>query len=497
MENEIQQLRQALLNSTPSTSSSNQFRERNDDVPNPSDWEAQLSDSPSETVNPPPIPFLALPQQSPGRTPATSSSAPYRILGDVGLTIGQVTEHFKTYFGRCHRYLPFKMRAHSADDIYSKCPLLFWVICAVTSSLKSQFQLAPMIQAMIADILHSSAHSIETVQALLILCMWPFRITKLIDDPSYFYCGLATQIGLQLGLHRPNQTHSHHYSAETNSTGKDDEVKLTTWLACFVVNQMQSSCLGIPPSTSADFHLLKSFDNPAVDSDLSQLCRIYQLLSQSTLAISVNGSTPSGMLESDARLNMMKLCGEQLSELQVQHLENMSIVVKIHFLCSRLQLWSFALLGDMYMSKELQDIIKKAEDDACEIIELCYGMNLTVAPYHICRAICYSAVALARIIRLAQTTRSEVLEDIIERVRHALSSASSSEDDIINKASVMLRKLPYLEDRRRSPPILSRMGASLLYDSMKMCWENSHESRPNDQLENISLDGFDWSSLAL
>jgi hypothetical protein len=427
-----------------------------------------------------------------------SSSTPYRVLGDVVLTIGQVNEHFRTYSARCHQYLPFKMKTQSTDEIYSKCPLLFWVICAVTSTWQARKQLAPLIKDMVANILHSPSRSVEIVQALLILCIWPFSVSTLNEDPSHFYSSLAAQMALQLGLHCPAQVHSHKPAPTDRAPAADNVVKMTTWLACFVVDQMQSSWLGVPPSMMVDNHLIRDFDHPAVDRNLSQMCRIYRLLIQSTLALSSYGPTSSVPLEAHDRLPTIKRCGDQFSTLLTHHLGNMTNAGKIVFLSSKVQLWSFALLDDVPSSTEQIEIVKQAETDACTLIDLCYDLNISITPYYVRRAMCYCAFVLAKILRSGQATHREVLIDNIEKVREALIATVDSKDNIIHKACEYLQELPYLEDKRLSPPILSRMGVSILYDLLRIHVENHHHSgESSEEAQTLDLDGFDWNTLGL
>ena len=275
MSAEIQQLRQTLANSGASNASASP-QSGQDTIGRPLEpvsWEAQLSgtsdgtgSSPAQfstslSVNTIPIPSGPLTDQD-------------RTLGNVCLTRSQVERHFKTYFTRHHRYLPFKVSSESPEEVYMRSSLLFWVICAVTSSWKQQTQLSPMIKPMIAASIHMSSYSVETIQALLIMCIWPFKAARLSEDPSQFYSSIATQMSLQLGLHRPSQPYwpLQHGSLSGPLTAADKDVRLTTWLSCYLVNQMQSSAQGVPPSILVDSNLLDAFDNPAVDRDLSQLC---------------------------------------------------------------------------------------------------------------------------------------------------------------------------------------------------------------------------------
>ncbi len=500
MSAEIQQLRQALRISGPSNPSTSPHvgEETNNGRETPVAWDAQLpGPSESTTGSSPTLISPFLPANSIDVAATVPPAATSHTLGDVTLTWGQIERYFKTYFTRHHRHLPFRVASESPNDICPRSPLLFWVICAVTSSWKQQGQLAPMIKTMIADTIHTSTNSVETVQALLIMCMWPFKTARLSEDPSNFYSSIAAQMSLQLGLHRPSQPYwpLRHGSLSGPSTETDEEIRLTTWLACYVVNQMLSSHLGVPSAMSADANLLNAFGNPAVEKSLSQLCRIYHLLMQLSWAISANAPTPTGMVKSATRLMMIGDYREQLTALERTHLTQMDDMVKISFLYSRLQLCSFDLLDDVPFSPNLRDLVHEAEVVACELIELSYEMNLSSAPILIRRAMCYSAFVLTRLVQLPHDTHRELLYDSIERVRESLSTTVSAPDDISRKACTILQDLPYSEYKRRSPPILSRMGASLFYDSLRVHWEHCLER--HEPAEDFDIDKFDWNELGL
>ena len=497
MASEIRELRQHLQNTPtakPSQSPTDREGQSNVAITHSASWKWQLPSSSNDITNPT-MPLLKAPQPCTEQS-SSASNIPDSRIGSITLTASQVSQRFRRFFARYHQYLPFKMNSYSAEAICSGCPLLFCVICSVTSSWKLQSQLSPTIKNMVENTLHSSSSSTETVQALLILCMWPFRVFFLADDPSHLYSGLAVQIGLQLGLHRATQTHSYRHTLERHSA-ELLEVKTTTWLACSIVNHMQSCSLGMPPSIVMDFHLLKAFENPAVDTTLSQLGRIYHLLMQFDLDIGFHASAPSGLLDAESRLMEMKVYSGQLSRLEVQHLGQMNDTVKISFLYAKVQLASFALLGDMPVSDQLLQIIRNAERDACELIELCHGMDLSVAPAHVGRAMCYCGFVLVRILQSSHTTQKEVLHDKIECAYQALSTSASSQEDVANKSSQELQALPFLEDIKQSPPILSRMGASISFDSLRIYWENMLQAFPEQEMASFDLDGVDWSNLTL
>lgn len=498
MSTEIQRLQHALEQANANTNNLevNKMIESNESTLIPTDWSSQHSDLNHETIERSDIQDFCQ-QPDTNTNDLETMSETYRTTDNtVTLTPAQVNEYFRTYFNRCHRHLPFKMTTHSPDLIYSKCQVLFWVICAAAASWTLRTQLAPSIKTMLESTIHSPPRSIEKVQALLIMSMWPFSVQTTMHDASDFYCGLATQMALHIGLHRPNQSHLHHLGSEelVNSNAVDYEVKITTWLACFVVSQRQAQVRGVPQSICVDHHLLDAFDRKVVDPGLSQLCHIYHIMMQANLVIGAEASTPSGMLEPTTRMSAIKLWMERFSQIEKEY-KQMNDVVRTAFLSSRMQISSFALLDDMPISPELLEYVESAKKDAYDLIELYYSQNLAMSPAHVRHAISYSGFVLVKILRSGFITESEVLKDNIEKVRQALSTTTNSLDDTYRKACQTIQSLLYVEDKKLLPPIYTRMSASLVYDLMRICAE--HKFAPNSDIDEqiTDLEGFDWNFL--
>lgn len=430
---------------------------------------AQASPDPNSTVSP-----VASTAASTAASAAASAS-----IGNVSLSAGQVAEMFKRFFARYAPHVPFQMRAQIPSAVLQRSPLLFWVICAITSHSGQAQLLEPLVKTLITNAIHEQSHSVETVQALLLLCIWPFRVSFLGEERSYFYSSMATQISLQLGLHRSSQPHMYRLVWETPEPVVGTDVKLTTYLACFVVDRMVSGALGNPPSIVADSHILNALDDPSVSRPLSQLCRIYHLLSQSILEISSNGSHPSGLQDPATRLNLITHSLTQMSILGSQYLNPMDDMVQLHFVFAKVQILTFALQNDIPVSAS--DLaLNTLEEEVCDLVDLCESMNLSLAPGHVRRAMSYCGFVLSRLLRLSHSARREVLEEKLRHVSSTLAVSACSPDDVVNKACIMFQTLPFFEDLEQSPPLVSRMASWISYDERRIFWENWSRMRPPD-----------------
>ncbi|KAK5053819.1 hypothetical protein LTR84_001781 [Exophiala bonariae] len=476
MSSEIQRLQEALDNAQS---------ERENSVLRAT---VDLSDTTLVYNDPSPSQSITLPQIS---TTATQC----RTIGNVTLSIAQVNDLFKIYFARCHRYLPFTMVTQSPDAMYSDCPLLFWVICAVAAHDKLKSQLAPLLKVLLADTIHSQPRTIATVQALLIMSTWPFSVTAVADDPSDFYCGIATQMALRLGVHRPTQSHLHTYGSEEHASASvvSREVQLTTWMACFIVSQRNFLFRGVPQPAWVDDHLLNAFDDFLGDPVLRLLCRIFHTLMQAYLYVGAKAPTDSGMLAPASRLTAVASWVDQLAKLEAKFVDVTNDAVKHAFLTTRMGILAFCLLDDMPVSEQLLEQVQSAKRHACDLIELGYGQNLATAPAHVRNALSYAGFILIKILRARLISDAEVLQDQIERVRQILSTSAPSVDDTYRKASHIMHMLTYVEDKRLSLPIYTRMGASVVFDLLRICAEHRSGAFVEAGGTEIDLEGFDWN----
>jgi len=96
-------------------------------------------------------------------------------------------------------------------------------------------QLRDPITRLAAEHTQPTNQLIAFVQALLLLYVWPFPYAQLRENPAWLYCGLATHMAMLLGLHRPQ--HPTQFLGAADSEDGDINVRIRTWLACFIVDQ--------------------------------------------------------------------------------------------------------------------------------------------------------------------------------------------------------------------------------------------------------------------
>lgn len=411
-----------------------------------------------------------------------------KTIGGVSLTSTQVNELFRIYFTRCHPYLPFKMH-QSPDEVYKRCPLLFWTICAVASADTYRAQLEDPVRSQVCQVVDPSTSTVEAVQALLILCMWPFAFVSQKSDPSFIYGGIATQTALQIGLHRPATDYPMN-SDGRSAIEEDEEIKRTTWIACFIVNQMLASRLGVPSAVLADYSLLTSLENPGIPPRLALLCTISHLTVESSQAIGARASNGSGLADPVPRISLINVFARQFDELRKKSLSQANDMEEIFFLSSILQLWSFALHDDVPVSAESFHIVQRAREDAIRLIQLAREKNLSLVPFYICRSVCYAALVLYHIKLSSYAVQDELLDDHIIRAQEALQLLKSPNlTQFLATVTSPENKQEFIARRDKNSSHRWKMGASLVYDANR-AYSNVLRSNVYFCPEFLDLDGF-------
>lgn len=135
---------------------------------------------------------------------------------------------------------PVTSLAHLLD----KSPLLFWTIILVSSQEHERFaavnhELVTEHEGLLSLLLRKAIQHIETIHALLLLCLWPVSQTKYFQNPAWNYAGLAIHAAMQLHCHSPlgSGTEQNYWpgfglvaEGEVNTVDRAQ-----TWLGCFRV----------------------------------------------------------------------------------------------------------------------------------------------------------------------------------------------------------------------------------------------------------------------
>lgn len=143
-----------------------------------------------------------------------------------------------TYY---HPFLPLIDVTKPLHEYYERSELLFWSIVSVASRrLRSHPTLLPKLARSVTDLLwrtiRSVPHSLPVVQALALLCTWPFPTSSSTADPTFMLAGIMLQIGTQMGVHRAHGVQDFGKVPKRLNAIEFGEWQ-RTWEACHIVAQ--------------------------------------------------------------------------------------------------------------------------------------------------------------------------------------------------------------------------------------------------------------------
>lgn len=289
------------------------------------------------------------------RRPVYSALPRPRALGNTALSVEEIDELFTTYLTYYHPFLPLIDESRPPHDYYLLSDLLFWSIISVASRrMKSRPTLLPRLARNVTDLLwttlRSIPYSLATVQALALLCTWPFPTSSSTADPTFMLVGIMLQIGTQMGLHRALDAQDF-AKVPTRLDAREYAEWVRTWEACNVVARSVSVGCGLPLFIQTyDWPLpIAPAETPLEPLTLGASFRYHLRIEQFRLRVSTSLASyvsETGQLASmRERLTLYRLLNSGLAELKAEEHET-SAFTTWYLAAARLHLHAFYLFDD-------------------------------------------------------------------------------------------------------------------------------------------------------
>lgn len=146
-----------------------------------------------------------------------------------------------SFFEHYHPFLPLLEDSLSPVKYYESSVLLFWAIITVASRHYESdptliTSLADPVTALLWKKISTPPHSIDLVQAILLITTWSFPTTTMHTDPSLTIISIAKAAALTLGLHRP-ETIQDFLRVNTKLNSKEIQEAVKTWAGCYIAAQ--------------------------------------------------------------------------------------------------------------------------------------------------------------------------------------------------------------------------------------------------------------------
>ena len=94
-------------------------------------------------------------------------------------------------------------------------------------------------EALLSPIIQRAIQQIETIHALLLLCLWPIPQSRHFYNPAWNYVGLVIHAAMQLDCHSPlspvNETNGWNGLGHVGVSELSIIDQARTWLGCFWV----------------------------------------------------------------------------------------------------------------------------------------------------------------------------------------------------------------------------------------------------------------------
>ncbi|KIW31468.1 uncharacterized protein PV07_03116 [Cladophialophora immunda] len=421
----------------------------------------------------------------------STSTSPARIsamtqtfqLNDLTLSKSDVGELFQEFFMYYHDQLPMLEKDIDAPAVFDASPLLFWVIIlTATRNLESHhthFQsLCKKMPMLLGKLMSQRDDSVHTMQALLILSMWPLPVNRQSDDMRWVHSGMAMQMAMQAGFHRVGYEQEYH--GLTYSKSSADERKHTRiWRAWCFVNAMLSCEFGLPCLVPFDSLDIKPVDEACLPPDFLSKLRLALYISR------INDSLGDKTKDNNYRTRTTRLLDKDLENLAAtlrRARGQWTCSVEFVLLSIRLNMYAFSLRQPPSASTPdldhtlLQSSVAKC---ACRLINIYVSSplpTLNTSNPGLClqkychkfyfRSVYAALLTLLKISMLNQISPQELGEvnNSIRLGHCAIKSCSTTEGDEYERVAGMVEllcKKGVIESASGRYSVESRLGASL------------------------------------
>lgn len=425
------------------------------------------------------------------------------ILCGTVITGDRIRLMFHVFINHYHNYLPIlPLEYVSPFKLSAESPLLFWCICSVTAATCAP-DLVNVIhehvrnlisKAYLTHYIYKPFTALSNVCAMVFLCYWPLTHRTIQEDASWTYCGLATHMALQIGLHRSKFTEEYAIASETRTTSK---MKLLTWLGCFLVNQLNADFHGVPSTAPLDYTYMPDLTQYSQqDPHVADLIKRVKILHALKKGIDVLG-TPDGAMNPAARALLHRSVEDTFSQL-LSEISPLSELVELTYLHAKLQLHSFLLTPDVPVADQ-RDAVIPTYLVCMQHIQVIRNMldkdpNCQYWPFFIVTNLLIATVAL---FKLTISSFSKMIDEDVARNNISdsftlMKRLSTYDRDMAQRGITFMEgvKCMYLE-KQISPhicPVKTRLGAGIFTSTLlefkkwqraKAMMEKQDQEEPN------------------
>ncbi|CAG9998502.1 unnamed protein product [Clonostachys byssicola] len=419
-----------------------------------------------------------------------------RNLESVELTPDEIESYFEIFRTSYHPIFPILSFPVSPGCIYDSSPLLFWTIIVTAArhdaaDFSLLLSLLPAVRRLLWSTIPATPHTLPSLQAMAILCLWGFPVSTMPEDTTFILSGILKSAAMHVGLHRPDILDL--YSRTRSKLGRPELLRaVRCWCSIYLAIEGASIGNGHLPALPNDHTVEKaSMDsNPYELPESLHMAIVTQLFCDSIHAAFGHVTTYKISLIDDHE--------SQLRELETRLGTFKSRLASIHFLAASFQLKSYSLFDDDD-SVDRRLAVLRAFDLGVQYIEVLRqaekdGFPPRYAPFMTLRICLSAAVFISKVIH------SSYGKFVDQRVGKAAFSAcipffkqSSVEDnDMAGRTTTILSQLwvihkDLFDASSDTPPRLSvksRSFASIAHDGLWQ-WRERYAGTPSNGAPSI------------
>ncbi|CAK7236744.1 hypothetical protein SEUCBS140593_009723 [Sporothrix eucalyptigena] len=199
----------------------------------------------------------------------TTTPTPKTIISSLGGRVAEpralksrafsgedINYYFDKYFEHFHPHFPI-IRSRDPDKCYESAPILFWTIIVIAARrfAKDDTVLPFLTESLTAEVWGTMGNPplpLGVINALLLLCAWPFTTIRFMRDPSMIFSSIAMSSCFMIGLHTGRGEHPELANPNFQIRNTDEEATFT-WAGFNIISQRVSSYTG-SPSTGQFFN---------------------------------------------------------------------------------------------------------------------------------------------------------------------------------------------------------------------------------------------------
>ncbi|KAK9327201.1 hypothetical protein V1520DRAFT_62955 [Lipomyces starkeyi] len=437
-----------------------------------------------------------------------------KSLEGVSVNAYLIRDLLDNYYQNCHSLFPILPPLETFILAYDSCHFLFWTVMVVSmkcSKMHSKLhaQLIEPLRRLAGEFNNIENRCVGFVQALLLLCCWPFPFDLSISDTSWMFCGMATHMALQLGLHRPHHLTEFVYRPYQqpefgpNSTpnGIESSIRRLVWAGCYIVNHNVSGTLGVPATIACDNAILEAMGSSAsIPAPMYHQLQIAKVKDRVSRLLGQDDQSCSG-LHPDP-IPLIRILNEEFNALASQQGASWEPEIKVIFICARLRLFSFAFLQDILEVPGAGLARGSASAEFCTSAYSAAMELTTIATSRPSSAIFWTAEIWACIIyaamfllRLGERSQVYGLDDAsirsaISQLRGLVADNSIGHDDHLSRVCAIIDYLSKdgcaHSPRGRPLKFYSRMSSNLVFDTVWHAKERFNLAKGN-QIPNSDI----------